>query len=136
MRPAAILPTVRFGREPLVRHRALLATIGLLLSAGPALADAIDGHWCGPDGRRLQIDGPAIVTPGGGHLQGTYDRHHFSYTIPAPEAGAGQTVALVLLGETAVRVAFGDAAPQIWNRCAPPLSLRFGPRQETRTRNG
>ena len=84
----------------------------------------------------MNIDGPAIITPGGRHLQGTYDRHHFSYVVPVPEAEAGQTVAMTLMGETAVRVQIGDAAPQIWNRCPAPLSLRFGPSQEPRTGNG
>jgi hypothetical protein len=122
-----------------MRHRGHAATIGLLavlLGASPALADAIDGHWCGPNGRRLNIDGPAIVTPGGRHLRGTYDRHHFSYVVPIPEAEAGQTVAMVLMGETAVRVQLGESAPQIWNRCPAPLSLRLGPSQESRTGNG
>lgn len=115
------------------------ATIGLLavvLGAGSARADAIDGHWCAADGRRVNIDGPAIVTPGGRHLQGTYDRHHFTYVVPVPEAGAGQTVAMTLLGETAVRVQVGDAPPEIWNRCPAPLSRRFGPGKEARTGNG
>ena len=110
-----------------MRHTVYPATIGLLtalFSAGPAFADAIDGHWCAADGRRVHIDGPAIVTPGGRHLQGTYDRHHFSYVAPPPEAGAGKPVAMVLMGETAMRVQFGDAEPEIWNRCAPRLSLR------------
>lgn len=100
----------------------------MLFGASPALADAIDGHWCASDGRRLNIDGPAVITAGG--------RHHFSYTIPIPEAGAGQTVAMILLAETAVRVQFGESQPQIWNRCPAPLSLRFGPAQEPRTANG
>ncbi len=122
-----------------MRHNGYAATIGLLavlFGACPALADAIDGHWCAADGRRLRIDGPAIVTPGGRHLQGNYDRHHFSYVVPLPEAGAGQTVAMVLLGETAVRVQFGEAPAEVWNRCAPRLSLRREHGKEPRTGNG
>ncbi len=99
-----------------------LAALALMCAAAPARADAIDGHWCAPDGRRIQIDGASAAIPGGRRVQGDYDRHHFAYVVPAPEAGAGQTVAMALMGETAVRVQFGDAAPQIWNRCAPPLS--------------
>ncbi len=99
------------------------ATLALMLLATPALADRIDGHWCAPDGaRRVQIDGSAIVIPGGRQLQGLYDRHHFSYVVPPPEAAAGKTVVMDLLGETAVQVQFGDAAPEVWTRCAPPLS--------------
>ena len=81
----------------------------------------------------MHIDGPAIVTPGGRHLQGAYDRHHFSYVVPLPEAGAGSTVAMVLMGETAVRVQFGDGTPEVWNRCAPQLSLRRSPANASRT---
>ena len=126
-----------------MRKLGLAGTIGLLavlLGASPARADAIDGHWCAPDGRRINIDGPAIVTPGGRHLQGTYDRHHFSYVVPVPEAQAGETVAMTLMGETAVSVRAGSAPPQIWNRCPAPLSRRFGPSpgpsQEPRTVDG
>ncbi len=99
------------------------ATIALMLLATPALADRIDGHWCAPDGtRRVQIEGPTIVIQGGRQLQGTYDRHHFSYVVPMPDAMAGKTVEMNLLGETAVQVQFGDVAPEVWTRCAPPLS--------------
>lgn len=122
-----------------MRHSLCSATIGLLTAlcgATPALADAIDGNWCAADGRRVQIDGPAIVTPGGRHLQGSYDRHHFSYVVPTPEAGAGKTVAMALMGETAVRIQFGDGEPEVWSRCAPRLSLQRQQDQEKRTGNG
>ena len=56
-----------------------------LVFAGPAFADAIDGNWCHVDGRRFTIRGPAITTPAGNSLQGNYDRHYFSYPIPASE---------------------------------------------------
>ena len=106
------------GTAPIL---AVLAT----LSASPALADAIDGHWCTVGGdRRLQIEGPSIVTPGGRRLQGTYDRHHFTYLAPQADMGAGQTVNMSLLGEMAVQIQIGEAAAEVWNRCGPPLSLR------------
>jgi hypothetical protein len=105
------------GTAPIL---ALLAT----MIASPALADAIDGHWCTKDGdRRLQIEGPSIVTPGGRRLQGNYDRHHFSYVAPPADMGAGQTVNMILLGELAVQIQIGEAAAEVWNRCGPPLSL-------------
>jgi hypothetical protein len=121
-----------------MRLLAISLAFGLLavpLGARPALADAIDGHWCAGDGRRIQIEGPAIVTPGGRHLQGTYDRHHFSYVVPVPEAGAGHTVAMTLLGETVVRIQFGEAESELWKRCAPQLSLRVGSAFEPGTEN-
>ena len=98
-----------------------------LLSASPAAADAIDGNWCHPDGRRFSIRGSAITTPGGNHLQGNYDRHYFSYQIPTPEPRAGETVFMTLMGEYLVhlRVGWNEAAAgpvEAWNRCAPSIS--------------
>jgi len=66
----------------------ILLTLPLVsLFGGAALADAIDGDWCHGDGRRLSINGPDITTPGGTHLKGDYDRHHFSYVVPGVRAG-------------------------------------------------
>ena len=42
-----------------------LAALAYGLAPGGARADAIDGHWCAPDGRVMTIEGPAILTPGG-----------------------------------------------------------------------
>lgn len=106
-----------------------IATILALLCAGPAFADAIDGNWCHPDGRRFTIRGPAITTPGGNSLQGEYDRHHFSYPIPAAEPRAGETVFMTLMGEYLVHLRVGkdsaSAGPiEEWKRCAPSISHR------------
>ena len=87
----------RYARSFAPKVSMLLALPLLALSGGAALADAIDGDWCHGDGRRLSINGPDIVTPGGARLKGDYDRHHFSYVVPASEPGAGGTVAMVLL---------------------------------------
>jgi hypothetical protein len=57
--------------------------------AGPALADALDGDWCFTDGRNLNIQGPAIITPGGTSTTGDYARHTFRYTVPDGDPGAG-----------------------------------------------
>ena len=43
-----------------------------LAAAPDARADAIDGMWC-QGSRSMQIDGPAIVTPGGISMTGEYD---------------------------------------------------------------
>lgn len=111
-----------------MRNLGVSATTGVLLAilgVSPACADAIDGHWCAQDGsRRLQIEGPSIVTPGGRRVEGNYDRHHFSYVVPPPDAAAGRIVAMTLLGEMAVQIQLGDASPEVWHRCAPPLSFR------------
>ncbi len=88
-----------FGRN----LKITFATLGFILFAVPALADAIDGDWCHqPSGRRISIRGPQIVTPGGKHMEGDYSRHWFNYVVPAPEPGAGQTVFMTLFDENTV----------------------------------
>ena len=114
-----------------IRNSHSLVPLVLLLTSGAAFADAIDGNWCHPDGRRFTIRGPAITTPGGSQVQGEYDRHHFSYRIPTPEARAGETVFMTLMGEYLVHLRIGaDAASagpvEPWNRCAPSISRREG----------
>ena len=106
-----------------------IAVMMLVLAPAAALADAIDGNWCHPDGRRFTIRGPAITTPGGAQLQGNYDRHHFSYQIPAPEPRAGESVFMTLMGEYLVHLRVcsdaSRAGPvEAWNRCAPSISRR------------
>ena len=98
---------------------AALLGSGLILSAGPAQADAIDGHWCAEDGRHLSISGPAITTPGGKKLTGTYRRHYFSYVIPDPEPHAGAPTAMTLINDDVVhlKVMIDAAKTEIWRRC-------------------
>ncbi|HET7879550.1 MAG TPA: hypothetical protein VFL55_01610 [Acetobacteraceae bacterium] len=102
-----------------------------LLVAGTlaAHADAIDGHWCYPDGRRFSIQGPAIVTPAGTQLDGDYARHFFRYVVPPADPDAGQTVFMALVNENTVHLRIGaapsyasDADTQVWHRCGPPTS--------------
>ena len=97
----------------------ILLALALMLSAGPARADAIDGHWCAEDGRHLSIDGPAITTPGGERMRGDYRRHFFSYVIPAAEANAGAVTAMRLISEDVVhlKVQIDAAKMEIWRRC-------------------
>ncbi|MBI2716368.1 MAG: hypothetical protein HYX37_18255 [Rhizobiales bacterium] len=106
--------------------RTIVAAIILSALAGPALADAIDGNWCHSDGRRFSIRGPEIVTPGGKQMEGQYSRHWFNYTVPAPEAGAGETIFMTLANENTVHLRRGEQAsgnPQeTWVRCAPSIS--------------
>jgi hypothetical protein len=106
---------------------ALLAaalSAALLLSAGAARADAIDGDWCRPDGKRMSIRGPEIVTPGGTRMQGDYSRHYFEYVVPSGEPGAGERVFIQLLSEYLAHARQGaaDAPVQVWNRCQPDIS--------------
>ena len=99
------------------------ASAALIAFSVPAHADAIDGDWCRADGKRMSIHGPAIVTPGGGKTQGDYSRHAFAYVIPPGEAGAGNNVAITLLGEYLAHAREGAAgAVQEWRRCQPGIS--------------
>lgn len=97
----------------------ILAGLAVAAIASPALADAIDGHWCSPDGRHLAIMGSAITTPGGAQLEGHYARHNFSYVAPAGEPDAGALIRMQLAGETRVYVRVDGAGgePQLWRRC-------------------
>ena len=85
-----------------------------------AHADVIDGNWCSGDGRHFSITGPTIFTPDGTKTAGSYSRHAFSYTIPAPDPSAGAHVFMILLNEVTVRLKIGKdpATPtEIWKRC-------------------
>lgn len=103
------------------------ATLCLFMAA-PALADAIDGHWCHNDGRRFSIRGSEIVTPGGKTMGGNYSRHWFSYVVPNPEPGAGETIFMTLLNENTVRTRRGEtaASEETWLRCSPSISAIKG----------
>ncbi len=108
---------------PLRRSTPALAGLLLVaLSAGTARADAIDGDWCHADGKRLTINGPDITTPAGVTLKGAYDRHHFSYVIPAGEPGGGATVSMQLLNELNMRLTPPAGEEQQWRRCGKPIS--------------
>ena len=110
---------VSFGR---LRLLATAIAAGVVLQAGTALADAIDGDWCHADGRRLTINGSDIVIPGGAQLKGDYDRHHFSYITPASEPGAGAPVVMVLQGELQMELKPPTGDHQTWRRCGKPIS--------------
>jgi hypothetical protein len=102
----------------------------LCLAAMPARADVIDGDWCKADGKRMKIRGPEIVTPGGNLIRGEYTRHSFVYVIPPGEAGAGETVSIILISEYLAHARQGgaDAPIQIWNRCPPGVAHTSSPR--------
>jgi hypothetical protein len=104
------------------RKAAALAVVLVVVASGPARADAIDGDWCYEDGKRLSISGPDIVTPGGTQTKGDYDRHHFSYVVPANEPGAGATIAMILLSEIQMRLRPPSGEEQLWRRCGKPVS--------------
>jgi hypothetical protein len=103
----------------------LIALIALSLSlSAPARADAIDGNWCYKDGRRMSIDGPRIVTPGGTSTIGEYDRHGFIYVVPEGDPHAGLRIIMLLLSENIIRMFIPHKGPGLkpatveeWQRC-------------------
>lgn len=100
-----------------------IAFIAGVSAATPALADAIDGDWCSDDRKRMSIQGPAIVTPGGHRIAGDYSRHAFSYVVPSGEEGAGATVNIQLLSESHAQSRQGsDSKLRDWRRCRPDVS--------------
>ncbi|MGH7123534.1 MAG: hypothetical protein ACREFI_04120 [Stellaceae bacterium] len=103
----------------------------IALSAHVARADAIDGSWCSAEGKRMQIEGPAITTPAGTQWHGNYSRHYFTYEVPASDPGAGQTVYMALQNENTVHITVAADAQaaqkspvEVWHRCPPAVSLR------------
>jgi len=111
---------------------ALVALIALFPEA--ARADAIDGNWCSAEGKRMEIQGPAIMTPAGTPWHGNYSRHYFTYEVPASDPGAGQMVYMALLNENTVHLttaadahAAQKSPVEVWHRCPPAVSLRLLP---------
>ena len=97
--------------------------IGLLFTPGFAGADQIDGDWCTKEGRRLNIEGPKIRTPGGTVMTGEYDRHNFAYVVPKGEPGAGVKITMQQLDDDIMHMRQGDGCkPKEWNRCRMPIS--------------
>lgn len=93
-----------------------------LMATVPAYADAIDGHWCFK-AKRLTIDGPKIVTPGGRNITGDYDRHAFRYNAPAGEREAGKTIDLELLDDNTLQWRSGEKGKaELWKRCKAAVS--------------
>jgi len=100
----------------------LMATFTAL--SFPAHADAIDGHWCHKDGRRMSIEGPNIVTPGGTSMEGDYDRHGFIYVAPAGERHAGSRISMAMQSEDVISMFIPGKEPgpnpavtETWQRC-------------------
>jgi len=109
----------------LSRFSALFAIFILapILMSTPAFADRIDGHWC-KGLKRLYIDGPQIVTPGGTKMTGDYDRHGFTYVVPAGEDDAGATITMQQMHEELMQwqSSSNPSDVQDWIRCKEQIS--------------
>ena len=112
----------------------LAASALTVLLAQAARADAIDGNWCSADGKRMEIEGPAVTTPAGTQWHGNYSRHYFTYEVPPSDPRAGETVYMALLNENTVRLTMAANAQaaqtsptEIWHRCPPAVSRRSVP---------
>jgi hypothetical protein len=104
-----------------------LAALAVLVSVSGARADAIDGHWCFANGKRLSIEGPNLVTPGGKQMTGEYDRHGFIYVVPAGESGTGDKVYMVLVDDDTMLLKMGaqplsTGEAETWRRCSEQVS--------------
>ena len=101
--------------------RLLGSLVFLLLFAGTALADRIDGNWCTGSTQRIEINGPKISLNNRPAFDGQYSRHEFLYTVPAGEDHAGDQVYLRLRGEedmTSYTIKNNEAVdPVEWKRC-------------------
>lgn len=105
--------------------KSVFISAGFLLSmfvTAPAFADAIDGQWC-HKGRQVTIEGPLIITPSGKRVNGTFDRHSFSYTIPAGDDHAGEKADLVVQHDTLMHfMRSGSSQFEAWQPCPAPIS--------------
>jgi len=108
-----------------------LLALAMLVPAGGARADAIDGNWCHTDGRRMSIAGPDILTPAGTRLKGDYDRHAFAYTVPVGEPRPGSVAYMILVDDDTIYLRFGAWPAQsgmdeveVWRRCEMVTSQR------------
>jgi len=95
----------------------LLAVCLLFLSTGQGRADAIDGNWCNESGMSVQIDGPAIITPGGKSMTGEYSRHGFTYIAPENEEYSGKTLRMTIYSDDDMTLFYPDGKSEDWHRC-------------------
>jgi hypothetical protein len=101
------------------RKLMLTLVLAVVMQAGTARADAIDGDWCSADGQRMSIRGDNITIPSGKQIVGSYSRHAFDYVIPSGESGSGDTVNIILRSEYLAfsRQGAGGDRPTEWRRC-------------------
>jgi len=97
----------------------LLMTFVSVFWAMPAMADQIDGDWCGVDGKRLSISGPQIIIPSGKQITGDYTRHGFVYTGPDGDPEMGEKIRMIQQSDE-LMLLYRSTAPddaEQWRRC-------------------
>ncbi len=100
----------------------ILSLFLLLWAAFPAEADSIDGRWCNK-GRQVTIEGSLIITPSGKKIEGTFDRHSFSYTIPAGEPHTGEKGDFIVQHDDLAHFTrSGSSQIEEWEPCPSPTS--------------
>jgi hypothetical protein len=113
-------------KKKMNRRSAHIVSVALLLAsllpAASASADSLDGRWCTFDGRRMAINGPAVMVPGRGWTTGEYFRGALVYGVPGRQPGTRLQVSLSELDEENLEVAIDGARAEIWHRCGPPMS--------------
>jgi hypothetical protein len=103
----------------------LTATVILITTAQPSLADRIDGDWCSPRGQSISVNGPNVVTPGGQTVVANYDRHHVDFEIPEGEPSSGDRFSADQLNHEEISVSIVPARDArtgkavIWTLCKP-----------------
>ena len=102
----------------------LLALSALFaITATPALADRIDGNWCGPSGERMAIDGSDVTTPGGAKVEARYSRHSIEYDVPEDERPREGRIRADQIDDDTIRVSLirkvqkEPPAHDTWIRC-------------------
>jgi hypothetical protein len=117
---AAQFPDLLLGSTGMKSFR-LLAILAFTMTAGPALADRLDGDWCSADGKHLRIDGPNIQIPSGLHITGDYERHYFSYMGPPGDPEEGQLIQMQQQSDEVMhlrrQVGGKDGPEETWKRC-------------------
>lgn len=101
----------------------ILCLFVVSMGGGPAVAEGLDGHWCSPDGQRITVDGPNVITPGGQKTIGAYSNENFYFKLPEKEWHAGSVIWMELKSESTVRVSTvsknqnGPPPHGLWKKC-------------------
>ena len=90
-----------------------------------ARSDSVNGHWCGPEKRRLFIQGDDVFINNSSRTVGDYGKHHYVFEMPENEFMGGSRVDMVLSSPTIAHVRYISKMgrelnenPEVWSRCA------------------